>query len=132
MEPLTRARLFGLLCGLLLGVTASAVAEDIKVETYYPSPRGVYNELRTIGNTNLASQSGTVTVGSGPGSVVLGVQGSVQIVDGSEGDRKILSSDASGVATWEDDGAPSGMIAMFAGGGCPAGWSPFGFGGRFL
>lgn len=32
---------------LLLAATAYAVAEEITLTTYYPSPRGVYNELRS-------------------------------------------------------------------------------------
>ncbi|MBI3083697.1 MAG: hypothetical protein HYY90_04980, partial [Candidatus Omnitrophica bacterium] len=45
---------------LLLGTTAYAIAEEIALTTYYPSPRGVYQELRTTGNTYLATQSGNV------------------------------------------------------------------------
>ena len=44
----------------LLSVTAYAVAEQLTVTTYYPSPRGVYDELRTVGNTFLALQPGGV------------------------------------------------------------------------
>ena len=39
-----------LLVLLLLGTTAYVVAEDLTLTTYYPSPRGVYNELRTAGD----------------------------------------------------------------------------------
>ena len=31
---------------ILLGVVAYALAEDLTLTTYYPSPRGVYKELR--------------------------------------------------------------------------------------
>ena len=36
----------GVLCGVLWSQHGSAVAEDITLNTYYPSPRGVYEELR--------------------------------------------------------------------------------------
>ena len=35
---------------VLLGTMAYAIAEDITLTTYYPSPRGVYQELRAMGN----------------------------------------------------------------------------------
>ncbi len=35
-----------LILGLLLGTAVYAIAEDITLTTYYPSPRGVYQELR--------------------------------------------------------------------------------------
>ncbi len=53
-----------ILVGLLLGTAAYAVAEDVTLTTYLPSPRGMYNELRTIGNTYLAVQTGNVGVGT--------------------------------------------------------------------
>ena len=42
-----------LVIGLLLATTAYAVAEDLTLTTYYPSPRGVYNELRTSGDVGI-------------------------------------------------------------------------------
>jgi hypothetical protein len=39
--------------GLLLAVATYAVAEDLTLTTYYPSPRGVYNELRTAGDVGI-------------------------------------------------------------------------------
>ena len=41
--------------GLLLGTMAYALAEEITLTTYYPSPRGVYDELRTAGNVQIGS-----------------------------------------------------------------------------
>lgn len=38
---------------LLLGTLGYAIAEEITLMTYYPSPRGVYNELRTAGNVQI-------------------------------------------------------------------------------
>jgi len=39
-----------LVVGLLLGTAVYALAEDITLTTYYPSPRGVYQELKTAGD----------------------------------------------------------------------------------
>ena len=40
----------GVVLALIFGVTAYALAEEVTITTYYPSPRGMYNELRTSGN----------------------------------------------------------------------------------
>ena len=39
-----------LILGLLLGTAVYAIAEEITLTTYYPSPRGVYQELKTAGD----------------------------------------------------------------------------------
>lgn len=39
-------------------------AESISITTYYPSPYGTYNELRTYSNTYLATDSGFVGIGT--------------------------------------------------------------------
>ena len=90
---------------VLLGTVVYATAEDLTVTTYYPSPRGVYQDLQ-------ATASFTYT-------------------DGNEGVGKILVSNAAGNARWTDATdptvplVPDGMVAIFPG-GCPGGWSPFG------
>ncbi len=43
----------GMIAGLLLGFAAATVAEDVTVQTYYPSPKGVYEELRTTGDVGI-------------------------------------------------------------------------------
>ena len=50
--------------GLFLSVATPALAEDITLTTFYPSPRGVYEELRTTNNTLLAMQAGRVGIGT--------------------------------------------------------------------
>ncbi len=46
-------------------VPAIAYAEDVTVTTYYPSPRGVYDQLETTGDTFLATgPGGQVEIGS--------------------------------------------------------------------
>lgn len=46
---------------LLLGTMAYAIAEDITLTTYYPSPRGVYKELRVQDLTVMGTFSGNPT-----------------------------------------------------------------------
>jgi hypothetical protein len=42
-----------LLWPLLLAGSACAIAEDITLTTYYPPPRGVYNQLKTSGDVGI-------------------------------------------------------------------------------
>ncbi len=158
---------------VLLGVTAYALAEDLTLTTYYPSPRGVYKELRTSGDVAIGmtgapsarlqvvgslnapalyvvGQGGTTTlrvddhpdaggdptpflinsdgnVGIGTsspsGSAKLDVQGRVKIADGTQGDNKVLTSDANGLATWQSAAVPSGFVGFFNLASCPNGWT---------
>ena len=67
-----------LLIGLLLLATAGyALAETMTLTTYYPSPRGVYNELKTMGQTILAQNGGNVGIGTATPSQKLDVAGNV-------------------------------------------------------
>ena len=52
-----------LVAALLLLTGVYAVAEEVTLMTYYPSPRGVYDQLRTMGQTLLAQNSGNVGIG---------------------------------------------------------------------
>ena len=66
-----------LVIGLLLSTMAYAIAEDITLTTYYPSPRGVYEQIITTGQTQLATQSSGVMIGTtGTPSYTLHVSGS--------------------------------------------------------
>ena len=60
---------------LMLGVAASAFAEEVTLTTYYPSPRGVYEELRTTDNTFLATAAGSVGIGMTAPAAKLSVRG---------------------------------------------------------
>ena len=70
---------------LLFAAVAYVIAEDITLTTYYPSPRGVYQTLRSTGQTTLAELGGNVGIGTttpdhflhirGAGSEILEVQG---------------------------------------------------------
>lgn len=86
---------------LVFGFAAAAVAEDITVTTYYPSPRGVYEELRTTGNTYVATQGGSVGVGTTTPGAKLEVNGQAKITGGSPGNNKVLASDATGLGSWQ-------------------------------
>ncbi len=106
--------LTGVVVLMLAGGAASVCAEDVTVSTYYPSPRGVYQELRVANNTQLAMQGGAVLIGQNPpagaervrvdGSVRVSnnavIEGVVRIEGGSPGSNKVLVSDANGNATW--------------------------------
>lgn len=113
-----------LVAGLLLGTMTYAIAEDVTLTTYYPSPRGVYNELRTNNNTFLAIQeSGKVGIGAASASEKLDVTGNamirgnatvtgtltvqsggvVVIARGNPGNGKVLTAiDSSGTAVWRE------------------------------
>jgi len=97
-----------LVVGMLLGTMAYAIAEDITLTTYYPSPRGVYNELRSNNNTFLAVDGGAVGIGSASASAykldVTGttlLRGTVTIQDGTQATDRVLMSDANGQARWD-------------------------------
>ena len=42
-------------CSVFLSLMPAMGAEDVTVTTYYPSPRGVYDELRTTGNVGIGT-----------------------------------------------------------------------------
>lgn len=61
----------GLVSSAWLTTAVMAHAEELTVTTYYPSPRGVYKELRTTEDTFLATQGGQVGIGTvSPGSTL--------------------------------------------------------------
>jgi len=53
------ATLFFVLCAGVYGI-----AEEITLTTYYPAPYGAYEELSTTNNTYLATDSGSVGIGT--------------------------------------------------------------------
>ena len=100
----------------VLGVMAYAVAEDITMTTYYPSPRGFYQTLQTTGNALIAQGAGTrVGVGTAAPVWELDVNGNLRAT-------RFIGPGM----------LPTGTIGMF-GGGCPPGWPRAGdFDGRML
>ncbi|MBI2884564.1 MAG: hypothetical protein HYY15_00110 [Candidatus Omnitrophica bacterium] len=58
---------------VFLAAAGYAIAEDLTLTTYYPSPRGVYQELRTSGNVAIGTTTPpTVPAGMPPRLYVLG------------------------------------------------------------
>ncbi len=70
---------------ILLGVIGYALAEDLTLTTYYPSPRGVYQELRTSGDVAIGTTS--------PPRVRLEVQGAAA----TTGMALLITNQASGL-----------------------------------
>jgi len=57
-----RRRDLFLICSWVV-VGSSAFAEDLTLTTYYPSPRGVYEELRTSGDVKIGDASAAAPQG---------------------------------------------------------------------
>lgn len=70
---LGRRELFGaLVVALVLGYPAVLATEQLTMTTYYPSPYGVYQRLRSTQESNLASNTGNVYLAAGGGNVGVG------------------------------------------------------------
>ena len=68
---------------------------------------------------------GNVGIGTTSPGAKLEVNGSVRIVDGTQGANNVLTSDANGLASWQASGGiPSGVIVMWSGSvaNIPDGW----------
>ena len=68
-------------------------------------------------------ETGNVGIGTTNPSEKLVVNGSIKITDGTQGNGKILTSDATGKATWEYGGVPAGAVMAFNLATCPTGWA---------
>ena len=71
---------------------------------------------------------GNVGIGTRDPNKMLTVVGNIKMVDGNQGQGKVLTSDADGVGTWQtppDSGIPSGGIIMWSGSiaSIPSGWA---------
>ena len=106
---------------LLSAFTHPALAEEsITITTYYPSPYGVYNALQTdklgVGDNNSDGSLTSLDVPTNPGEVwikgnvgigttspgaKLEVAGQVKITGGTPRAGKVLTSDTSGLASWQ-------------------------------
>jgi len=72
--------------------------------------------------------TGDVGIGTTNPEEKLHVAGSLKIVDGTQGEGKVLTSDANGLANWQSPASPSvpsGIIVMWSGSiaTIPAGWA---------
>lgn len=143
---------------LLFGTMVYAIAEEITLTTYYPSPRGVYDELRTRGDVAIGKleppgarleivgggatsatsalrvrnvdqtpllevqNGGNVGIGTGSPAAKVEVAGQIKITGGNPGKDKVLTSDTTGLASWQP-GTPSGAVMFFNLSACPTGWT---------
>lgn len=85
-------RCVALLVGLGPSLPGLLWAEDVSVTAYYPSPRGVYEELRSSNNTYLATTGGSVGIGTSDPQDVFHVA-----VDAAVGRRDMLYTVAGNV-----------------------------------
>ncbi|PBQ33421.1 hypothetical protein CNR22_17090 [Sphingobacteriaceae bacterium] len=76
-------------------------------------------------NKMVLSAAGNLGIGSGAfaPTATLEVAGTVKIADGTQGANKVLTSDASGNATWQNTGVPAGAIMAYGGTVIPTGWT---------
>ena len=75
---------------------------------------------------NIYRLTGGVGIGTPSPDAKLHVVGSIEIVDGNQGENKVLTSDANGLASWQNPpGLPSGVIVMWSGpiDSIPDGWA---------
>jgi len=77
----TRTSLWSLSVALVLA--APVRAEEIVMTSYYPSPRGVYMELRTMNDTFLASQGGDIYMAENGGNVYMALMPSSSVLIGT-------------------------------------------------
>lgn len=67
-----RELVVALVAALVLAHPAGLATEQLTMTTYYPSPYGVYQRLRSTQEANLASASGNVFLAAGGGNVGVG------------------------------------------------------------
>ncbi len=100
------------LAALLVVLPLELGSESLVLQTYYPSPLGIYSNLTTTGDTILARDGGGVTFGSPSGganpAAKLDIDGPISIRGGSPGSGRVLTSDAAGLASWKD---PTSILA---------------------
>ncbi|MGZ5248302.1 MAG: hypothetical protein ACXWCR_14440, partial [Flavitalea sp.] len=96
--------------------TVNSGASDFVIKSHYSTAGGtlnnmvikgqdlIFNESKTtgFGFGNVIVANGNLGVGTGIPSAKLDVIGNVKISDGTEGVGKVLTSDATGTASWQD------------------------------
>jgi len=73
----------------------------------------------------LGKISGNIGIGTSVPGAKLDVEGNVKIADGTQGAGKVLTSDATGLASWQATPIeiPSGAVMYFNLPSCPPGWT---------
>jgi len=110
----------GILVTIFVAALYSFAAEErITLTTYYPSPYGIYKELRAdqmaigsgyrnipLNNDGWLIVNGSVGIGTNSPTAKLEVAGQVKITGGNPGASKVLTSDAAGLASWQSPVVP--------------------------
>ncbi len=93
-------------------------SENLTLTTYYPAPYGGYVSILTTGQTQLARNAGSVLIGTGVAAAkfhvvgtsrmdgALAVNGAFTLVNGTQANNRVLTSNAVGLATWAAGGGP--------------------------
>jgi len=83
--------------------------------------------IRNNTNTNVMfmTNAGNVGIGTTGPTQALDIDGQIRIRGGAPGAGKVLTSNANGTATWENNGVPQGAIIMWSGtiANIPTGWA---------
>ncbi|TAL57813.1 MAG: tail fiber protein [Bacteroidetes bacterium] len=109
--------------------TSSSDAAILKISSFFHQsiPTNRFAQIQvsdgsgTYRNLILQPSGGNVGIGTITPGAKLDVQGAVKIVDGTQGDNKVLTSDVSGNASWQTL-VPSGTILIYAGATVPTGY----------
>ncbi|MFC1521345.1 hypothetical protein ACFL6Y_02940 [Elusimicrobiota bacterium] len=142
-KPLRQKDFIALICLGILVYGIIAVAERLTITSYYPSPYGVYKELRSTQSSYLAANSGNVGIGTTNPQAKLDVAGNARLAPTSEPGtpvagmlyydqttNKLRYYQGGASPTWQNIGGaaaiPSGFC-VFSGNSsqttCPAGWA---------
>lgn len=74
-----------------------------------------------------------VGIGTLAPTATLDIQGQVRIRGGNPGAGRVLTSDANGLASWQEVGLPPGAVILWTGASCPGGFTRLSaLDGRFL
>ncbi len=86
-------------------------SESLSLNTYYPSPLGIYSQLTTTGNTTLARDGGSITIGQSGVPVPLTLWGNLTVEKNITAVGAILPSAASGVQ-WPKSNPYTGAVTQ--------------------